>query len=62
MNSMTSTAEQAWDFLKPLYAKKRNNRLHVTLTYAQSMDGIIAGPQGQQILISGKDSMVMTHT
>lgn len=59
---MTSTAAQAWDFLQPLYANNLNDRLHVTLTYAQSMDGIIAGPQGQQILISGKESMLMTHT
>ncbi|KAI8584543.1 hypothetical protein K450DRAFT_216807 [Umbelopsis ramanniana AG] len=59
---MTRTAEQAWEFLQPLYVKSSTDSLHVTLTYAQSMDGIIAGPQGQQILISGKDSMVMTHT
>ncbi|KAH8553705.1 dihydrofolate reductase-like domain-containing protein [Umbelopsis sp. PMI_123] len=59
---MNTTADIAWEFLQPLYTKSLNSKLHVTLTYAQSMDGIIAGPKGEQIMISGKDSMIMTHT
>ncbi|RKP39511.1 dihydrofolate reductase-like domain-containing protein, partial [Dimargaris cristalligena] len=33
----------------------------VTLTYAQSLDGKIAGPRGQQLILSGPQSMAMTH-
>lgn len=33
----------------------------ITLTYAQSMDGKIAGPGGKQIKLSGEESMLMTH-
>lgn len=56
---MTDTA---WAFLQPLYANLPNDRVHVTLTYAQSLDGRIAGPQGKQIRLSSKESMAMTHT
>lgn len=34
---------------------------HITLTFAQSSDGKIAGPGGQQVALSGKESMLMTH-
>jgi len=37
------------------------HRPHVTLTFAQSLDAKIAGMGGRQIVLSGKDSMVMTH-
>jgi hypothetical protein len=33
----------------------------VTLTYAQSLDGKIAGKWGKQIRLSGEDSMRLTH-
>ncbi|KAI8450064.1 dihydrofolate reductase-like domain-containing protein, partial [Phakopsora pachyrhizi] len=33
----------------------------VTLSYAQSVDGKIAGPDGQQLRLSGNQSMKMTH-
>ena len=36
-------------------------RPHVTLTFAQSVDGKIAGVGGKQLILSGKESMVMTH-
>lgn len=36
-------------------------RPYVTLTFAQSLDAKIAGAGGQQLLLSGKASMVMTH-
>lgn len=34
---------------------------YVTLTFAQSLDAKIAGPNGKQLALSGQDSMVMTH-
>ncbi|KXN88821.1 2,5-diamino-6-ribosylamino-4(3H)-pyrimidinone 5'-phosphate reductase [Leucoagaricus sp. SymC.cos] len=37
------------------------DRPHVTLTYAQSLDAKIAGENGRQLILSGKESMVMTH-
>lgn len=37
------------------------DRPHVTLTYAQSLDAKIAGQDGKQLILSGKESMVMTH-
>jgi hypothetical protein len=33
----------------------------ITLTYAQSLDASIAGPERQQIRLSGEESMLMTH-
>ncbi|THH33137.1 hypothetical protein EUX98_g1033 [Antrodiella citrinella] len=33
----------------------------VTLTFAQSLDAKIAGEAGKQLILSGKESMVMTH-
>ncbi|KAF7784121.1 hypothetical protein Agabi119p4_286 [Agaricus bisporus var. burnettii] len=37
------------------------DRPHVTLTFAQSLDAKIAGKNGKQLILSGKDSMLMTH-
>ena len=37
------------------------DRPFVTLTYAQSLDGKIAGKGGKQLILSGKESMIMTH-
>lgn len=37
------------------------DRPHVTLTFAQSLDAKIAGKHGKQLILSGKDSMLMTH-
>lgn len=36
-------------------------RPNVTLTFAQSLDAKIAGKNGKQLILSGKESMVMTH-
>jgi len=36
-------------------------RPYVTLTFAQSLDAKIAGKGGKQLILSGKESMVMTH-
>ncbi|KAG0702725.1 dihydrofolate reductase-like domain-containing protein [Suillus ampliporus] len=33
----------------------------VTLTFAQSLDGKIAGRGGKQLILSGRESMLMTH-
>lgn len=33
----------------------------ITLTYAQSLDARIAGKEGKQLRLSGKESMRMTH-
>lgn len=53
-------------FLKTVLAHLSNpdpssNYPHVTLTFAQSIDAKIAGKNGQQLLLSGKESMIMTH-
>lgn len=40
---------------------KPNGRPLVTLTYAQSMDGFIAGPGKKQVALSSTESFVMTH-
>lgn len=56
----------ARDFLRSVFS----SRLHdgqvgtipfVTLTFAQSLDGKIAGKGGKQLLLSGPESMLMTH-
>lgn len=36
-------------------------RPYVTLTFAQSIDGKIAGKGGKQLALSGKESLIMTH-
>ncbi|KAF9934029.1 2,5-diamino-6-(ribosylamino)-4(3H)-pyrimidinone 5'-phosphate reductase, partial [Modicella reniformis] len=36
-------------------------RPHLTLTYAQSLDGKIAGIRGKQLILSGPESMKATH-
>lgn len=36
-------------------------RPYVTLTFAQSLDAKIAGRGGVQLIISGEESMKMTH-
>ncbi|KAG5340920.1 hypothetical protein C0989_012543 [Termitomyces sp. Mn162] len=33
----------------------------VTLTFAQSIDAKIAGQHGKQLILSGKESMILTH-
>ena len=36
-------------------------RPYVTLTFAQSLDAKIAGAGGRQLILSGKESLIMTH-
>jgi 2,5-diamino-6-(ribosylamino)-4(3H)-pyrimidinone 5'-phosphate reductase len=39
----------------------KEERPKVTLTFAQSLDAKIAGIGGKQLILSGRESMVMTH-
>ncbi|KAI4521207.1 bacterial bifunctional deaminase-reductase [Schizophyllum commune Loenen D] len=41
--------------------KHHADRPSVTLTFAQSLDAKIAGTGGKQLILSGKESMIMTH-
>jgi 3,4-dihydroxy 2-butanone 4-phosphate synthase/GTP cyclohydrolase II len=55
------------DDLKSLLAaaaefRVAHGRPFVVLSYAQSVDGSIAGPQRQRIRLSGPESMRLTHT
>ena len=36
-------------------------RPYITLTFAQSIDAKIAGAGGKQLILSGEESMKMTH-
>jgi hypothetical protein len=47
--------------LDEVLAGERKNNVHVTLTYAQSLDGRIAGKDGLQLRLSGDESMLLTH-
>lgn len=43
------------------HARLHPGRPHVTLTYAQSLDGKIAGKGSTQLPLSGDESWIMTH-
>ncbi|KAJ7109951.1 dihydrofolate reductase-like domain-containing protein [Mycena epipterygia] len=47
--------------LAPYASPPPPTRPHVTLTFAQSLDGKIAGAAGAQLALSGPESMRMTH-
>lgn len=49
-------------FLGPIYKSvpQKVDRPFITLTFAQSLDGMIS-KRGQQVLISGRESLAMTH-
>ncbi|EER28307.1 2,5-diamino-6-(ribosylamino)-4(3H)-pyrimidinone 5'-phosphate reductase [Coccidioides posadasii str. Silveira] len=51
------------EFLQPYLPTREENRKfpHVTLTYAQSMDGKISLAPGVQTVLSGPESKLMTH-
>lgn len=54
------------EFLTNIFGHTRSapddqTRPKVTLTFAQSLDGKIAGKGGKQLILSGKESMIMTH-
>ncbi|CAG8559826.1 9154_t:CDS:2 [Diversispora eburnea] len=60
-----SSYEQAKSFctniLSTATTQNNSNLPFVTLTYAQSLDGKISGSGGQQLTLSCKESMIMTH-
>jgi hypothetical protein len=58
--SSSSLATSAPELLRRCLAIS-DNRPHVTLTWAQSLDSKIAGPGGKRVMISGDESMLMTH-
>ncbi|KAI8341630.1 dihydrofolate reductase-like domain-containing protein [Choanephora cucurbitarum] len=57
-----SVFQQANSFLDSVYREQTHfdERPRITLTFAQSLDGKIA-KKDQQVLISGKESLAMTH-
>ncbi|CAO3687713.1 unnamed protein product [Rhizopus stolonifer] len=59
---MENVYKAAKEFLDPIYEQlpTQDGKPFVTLTFAQSLDGKIA-KKGQQLLLSGKESMAMTH-
>ena len=69
---MTTAEDDIDAFLQSVYPRhflesddedtsEPERRPFVTLTYAQSLDAKIAGKAGKQLLLSGKESMAMTH-
>lgn len=50
------------EFLDSLYehVPSFDAKPYITLTFAQSLDGKIA-KRGQQLILSGKESLAMTH-
>ena len=49
------------NFLSNARSSFSRDDIIVTLTFAQSCDAKIAGKDGKQLLLSGKESMLMTH-
>ncbi|KAJ7651684.1 dihydrofolate reductase-like domain-containing protein [Mycena polygramma] len=58
---MATAPEYLTALFKPYNASPPPTRPFVTLTFAQSLDGKIAGAGGVQLALSGRESMVMTH-
>lgn len=63
---MSMASSSPLDFLTSVFAQctavtTPQWRPHVTLTFAQSLDAKIAGRDGKQLILSGKESMIMTH-
>ncbi|KAJ3037319.1 2,5-diamino-6-(ribosylamino)-4(3H)-pyrimidinone 5'-phosphate reductase [Rhizophlyctis rosea] len=57
-----TTEQQAYAFLTPLLSTPTpQTRPKITLTYAQTLDGFIAGPNKTPLQISCPESMVLTH-
>jgi hypothetical protein len=66
--SVSVGSQSVAEFLSSVLPVSGNSRLEdefqrplVTLTFAQSIDGKIAGKEGKQLILSGKESMLMTH-
>ena len=69
---MTASTSQLDTFLRKIYPLRffepasadnvgAESKPFITLTYAQSLDAKIAGKAGKQLILSGKESMAMTH-
>ena len=58
--AVPETAKASFASLLP-QIEPRNGRPYITLTYAQSLDGSIALQRGQPTLISGPESLKLTH-
>ncbi|OAX40874.1 bacterial bifunctional deaminase-reductase [Rhizopogon vinicolor AM-OR11-026] len=66
---MSTGGESVKEFLSSVLPVPGNSRVEderfqrplVTLTFAQSLDGKIAGKGGKQLILSGRESMLMTH-
>lgn len=56
---MTDELEPLFDLLASL--KPNHDRPEVTLTYAQSIDGSLAGEPGKPLKLSSAESLAMTH-
>lgn len=52
---------QTPDSYEPVSTTRASPYPHVTLTYAQSLDGAIAAAPGTQTALSGAESKAMTH-
>ena len=58
---MTPPLNFLQEILHPSFEAIHTSRPHVTLTYAQSLDGCISGKGGKQLRLSSEESMVMAH-
>ncbi|KAF5385676.1 hypothetical protein D9757_005516 [Collybiopsis confluens] len=58
---MTAPPEFLTKLLDRYNESGSQSRPNVTLTFAQSLDAKIAGKGGKQLILSGKESMIMTH-
>ncbi|KIK52052.1 hypothetical protein GYMLUDRAFT_88833 [Collybiopsis luxurians FD-317 M1] len=58
---MTSAPQFLTSLLDRYKDYNSQSRPSVTLTFAQSIDAKIAGKGGKQLILSGKESMIMTH-
>ena len=60
MEARYAAAKEFLDSVYTDWESTDETRPFVTLTYAQSLDGMIS-KQGEQLLLSGPESMAMTH-
>lgn len=62
--SIEDLRKQAPAFLTehiPQSQAQSSDKPHITVTWAQSLDFKIAGPGGRRVMLSGDESMLMTH-
>ncbi|CAK5280718.1 unnamed protein product [Mycena citricolor] len=61
LRTMSGPPSYLTNLFAPNESEAMQIRPRVTLTFAQSLDAKIAGALGAQLILSGKESMVMTH-